>query len=309
MRQKVAVIQIGPVGFDLDATLLKIESRVSEAASLGVQLAVFPEALLPAYPKGADFGARVGTRSPQGRLQYRVYSDHCVEIPSAAIDSLASIAGKHAMYLVVGIVERDGGTLYCTAVFISADGRIIGKHRKVMPTAVERLIWGFGDGSTLHVVDTPLGKLGAAICWENYMPLLRTAMYSEGVELYCAPTVDDRDSWIPTMQHIAVEGRCFVLAACQYVDRLQYPPEFGSAPADTPVPLIRGGSLIVDPFGQILGGPVYGRECVIVAEIDTGQIAEGKYDLDVVGHYSRPDLFQLRVNRASQQPVSESGDA
>ena len=187
------------------------------------------------------------------------------------------------MYLVVGIVERDGGTLYCTAVFISADGRIIGKHRKVMPTAVERLIWGFGDGSTLHVVDTPLGKLGAAIRRENYMPLLRTAMYSEGVELYCAPTVDDRDSWIPTMQHIAVEGRCFVLAACQYVDKLRHPPEFGSAPVDAPAPLIRGGSLIVNPFGQILGGPVYGRECVIVAEIDTAQIAEGKYDLECCG--------------------------
>jgi len=190
-------------------------------------------------------------------------------------------------------------------VFIGADGSIIGKHRKVMPTAVERLIWGFGDGSTLQVVDTPLGKLGAAICWENYMPLLRTAMYAQGVELYCAPTVDDRDSWIPTMQHIAVEGRCFVLGACQYVDKLAYPQVFGAAAADAPVPLIRGGSLIVNPFGQILAGPVYGHECTLVAEIDTAQIVEGKYDLDVVGHYARPDLFQLHVNRARVQAVSD----
>jgi nitrilase len=305
MRQTVAVVQIGPDGFDVDMTLAKIESRVSEAASLGARLAVFPEAILPAYPKAADFGARVGIRSAEGRQQYRVYYDHCVEIPGPAVDCLGAIASKHGMCLVVGVVERDGGTLYCTAVFVGEDGRVIGKHRKVMPTAVERLIWGFGDGSTLQVVNTPLGRLGAAICWENYMPLLRTAMYSEGVELYCAPTVDDRDSWVPTMQHIAVEGRCFVLAACQYVDTLRYPPEFGSASVDPPVPLIRGGSVIVNPFGQIVAGPVYGRECTIVAEIDTAQIAEGKYDLDVVGHYSRPDLFQLRVNRATLRPVSD----
>lgn len=306
MHQKVAVIQIGPDGLDLDATLGKVESRVAEAASLGARLAVLPEALLPGYPKGADFGASVGMRSPEGRAQYRIYYDHCVEIPSSTTERLAAIASKHAMYVVVGIVERSGGTLYCTALFLSPEGGIIGKHRKVMPTAVERLIWGFGDGSTLQVVDTPLGKLGAAICWENYMPLLRTAMYSEGVELYCAPTVDDRDSWVPTMQHIAVEGRCFVLTACQYVEKLRYPPEFGSAAGDAPAPLIRGGSLIVNPFGQILAGPVYGRESVLVAEIDTAQIAEGKYDLDVVGHYARPDLFQLRVNRSRQQPVSDS---
>jgi len=135
---------------------------------------------------------------------------------------------------VVGAIERDGGTLYCTALFFGPDGRLLGKHRKLMPTALERLVWGCGDGSTLTVVDTPRGKIGAVICWENYMPLLRTAMYAKGVELYCAPTVDDRDSWLPTMRHVALEGRCFVLSACQYLTRADCPPT--TAPSRATIP-------------------------------------------------------------------------
>lgn len=184
------------------------------------------------------------------------------------------------------MIERDGGTLYCTVVFISPVGEYLGKHRKVMPTALERALWGCGDASTLTVLDTPIGKIGAVICWENYMPLLRTTMYAKGIELYCAPTVDDRETWVPTMRHIACEGRCFVLSACQYL------PNEGET---SDQPLIRGGSCIVSPFGQILAGPVYGTEQILTAEIDLNEIVRGKFDLDVVGHYSRPDLFQLHV--------------
>jgi nitrilase len=182
--------------------------------------------------------------------------------------------------VVIGVIERDGGTLYCTALFFAPDGRLAGKHRKLMPTAMERLIWGFGDGSTLPAIETGFGKIGAVICWENYMPLLRAAMYRKGVAFYCAPTVDDRETWPVTMRHIALEGRCFVLSACQY-----------SASES-----IRGGSVIVGPLGKILAGPFYDGECILRADLDAGEIAEGKFDLDVAGHYSRLDVFRLEVN-------------
>lgn len=213
------------------------------------------------------------------------------------------------MYLVIGVIEREIGTLYCTALFFGPQGRLLGKHRKLMPTAMERLIWGFGDGSTLPVLDTPLGKIGAIICWENYMPLLRAAMYAKGIQLYCAPTVDDRDTWIPTMQHIAFEGRCFVLSACQFIKRGDYPAEYPALQGDAPeTMLIRGGSVIVSPLGHILAGPNYDCECIQVADIDLGEIAEGKYDLDVAGHYSRPDVFRLEVNERPAPVASFSRD-
>jgi nitrilase len=206
--------------------------------------------------------------------------------------------------MVIGAIERDGGTLYCSVLFLAPDGSLLGKHRKVMPTAMERLIWGFGDGSTLPVFDTSAGRLGAVICWENYMPLLRTAMYAQGIQIYCAPTVDDRDTWIPTMRHIALEGRTFVLSACQFARRRDYPADYECVMGDEPETiLIRGGSTIVDPLGHVLAGPVYGEECLLTADLDPGRIAEGKYDLDVAGHYARPDIFRLTVNRRLMRPV------
>ena len=174
---------------------------------------------------------------------------------------------------------------------------MLGKHRKLMPTAMERVIWGSGDGSTLPVVTTKLGRIGSVICWENYMPLLRTAMYAKGIELYCAITVDDRETWIPTVRHIALEGRCFVLSACQFLKRSDFPSGYPTErfPASQDV-LIRGGSCIVGPLGEILAGPKYGEECVLVADLDRAELARAKFDFDVVGHYSRPDVFRLEVN-------------
>jgi len=229
-----------------------------------------------------DFGARVGSRTLEGRKMFRRYFESAVEVPSPAATELGSIARDHAVYLVIGVIERGGGTLYCTVLFFGPDGELLGKHRKLMPTAMERLIWGFGDGSTLPVIETGFGRIGAVICWENYMPLLRTAMYAKGVQLYCAPTVDDRETWTSTMRHIALEGRCFVLSACQFNDSTKMP--------------IRGGSVIVNPLGKVLAGPCYDGECILTAELDLGEIAEGKYDFDVVGHYARPDVFRLEVN-------------
>ena len=294
---RAAIVQAGPVPFDSSATLTKVRALGAEAAGLGARLVVFPEAFVSGYPKGLDFGARVGMRSPEGRAMFRHYYESAVDVPGPAVEALGAMAKDHAVHLVIGVIERDGGTLYCTVLFFSPEGVLLGKHRKLMPTAMERLIWGYGDGSTLPVFDTALGKIGAVICWENYMPLLRTAMYAKGIQLYCAPTVDDRDTWIPTMQHIALEGRCFVLSACQFIRRGAYPPEYTAIQGDDPqTVLIGGGSVIVNPLGRILAGPCREGEQILIADLDLGEIVEGKYDLDVVGHYGRPDVFRLIVN-------------
>lgn len=301
---KAAVVQAGSILFDTPGTLAKARGFVERAADAGARLAVFPEAFVGGYPKGIDFGARVGSRSPEGRDDFRRYWDAAINVPGPETAQLGDMAAAGHLHLVIGVIERDAGTLYCTALFFGPDGGLQGRHRKLMPTASERLIWGFGDGSTLPAVETPFGTLGAAICWENYMPLLRTAMYAKGVTIWCAPTVDDRDSWQPTMQHIALEGRCFVLSACQYLRRADCPDNYHPIQGEAPdTVLIRGGSVIVSPLGKVLAGPLRGGEGVLVADLDSREIARGKYDLDVVGHYARPDVFTLTVDERPKPPV------
>jgi nitrilase len=227
-----------------------------------------------------------------------------VDVPSPEVEALSRTARTCNIYLVIGVVERDGGTLYCTVLFFSPEAGYLGKHRKIMPTASERLVWGFGDGSTMPVFETALGKLGAVICWENYLPLMRAAMYAKGIELYCAPTADPRDTWIASMRHIAVEGRCFVLSCNQFNRRRDFPPDYRAALGDDPNAIVtRGGSCIVDPFGNFLAGPNMEGEAILIAEIDRRQIIRGKFDLDVVGHYARPDIFQLQVDARPKRPV------
>lgn len=306
---RAAVVQDASVAFDPLATLDRVALRLAEAAREKAELVVFPEAFIGGYPKGIDFGARVGMRSDVGREEFERYWRGAIEIPGPVTDRLGELAGEHGVYLVMGTIERSGGTLYCTVLYFSSEGALIGRHRKVMPTAMERIIWGYGDGSTLGVLDTPLGRLGAVICWENYMPMLRMAMYAQGVELYCAPTVDDRELWASSMRHIAREGRCFVLSACQHARRRDFPDDYHPIQGDDPdTVLIRGGSVIVDPMGNVLAGPVHDRSCVLVADLDMGLIPRGKYDFDPVGHYARPDLFTLSVNTAPQPPVRFVGD-
>ncbi len=299
---RAAVVQTAPVAFDREATLEKVSDWCATAARAGAELVVFPEAFLAGYPKGADFGAVVGSRSADGREWFRRYHEAGVDVPGPDVHLLGQIANQHRIHVVIGVIERTPGTLYCTALFIGPDGALLARHRKVMPTAMERLIWGFGDGSTLPVVPTELGRIGAVICWENYMPQLRLAMYSQGVELYCAPTVDDRETWLATMRHIAMEGRCFVLSAAQFARRSDYPDDY---PVEGPPDriLIAGGSCIVDPLGTVLAGPARDGEALLTADLDLDQIVRGKFDLDITGHFARPDIFRLLVNTNEQRPV------
>jgi nitrilase len=217
---------------------------------------------------------------------------------------LSEAAATHGGYVVIGVIERDGGTCYCTVLFFAPDGALLGKHRKLMPTALERMIWGFGDGSTLTVVESPYGVIGSVICWENYMPMLRMAMYAKNVALYCAPTADDRDTWLPSMQHIALEGRCFVLSACQFICKNAFPASVRVSLGDSPdAVLMRGGSAIVSPLGRVLAGPNFDGETILTADLDLNDIGRAKFDFDVTGHYCRPDIFQLIVNEAPTQAV------
>lgn len=305
---RAAVVQDAPVAFQPAETVAKTVALIEAAAAQGAQVVVFPEAFLGGYPKGVDFGARVGMRSPEGRQAFQHYWESAIDVPGPVTHTLGEVARTHQLHLVIGVIEREGGTLYCTVLFFGDDGRLLGKHRKTMPTAMERLIWGFGDGSTLTVLPTPVGKLGAVICWENYMPLLRMSMYAQGVQLYCAPTVDDRETWLPTMRHIALEGRCFVLSSCQFARRADFPNDYAPIQGDQPeTVLIRGGSCIISPLGQVLAGPIFDQPAILTAALDLGEIVRGKYDLDVVGHYARPDLFQLQVNTSAQQGVRFQG--
>lgn len=306
---KVAVVQAASVLFDREATVAKACRLTAEAASQGAKLILFPEAFIPAYPRGLSFGHVVGSRSPEGRRVWHRYWANSVEVPSSATEALGEAARQCGAYLAIGIIEKDGqfsgGTLYCTLLYFGPDGRLLGKHRKLKPTAAERLIWGEGDGSTLTVLPTEMGKMGGLICWENYMPLARMAMYVKGVEIYLAPTADARDTWQATLRHIACEGRCFVLGCNQFVQKSMYPPDLEGIEElkNQPDIICRGGSTIISPVGEVLAGPLYDREGILRADLDLGEIARGKMDFDVVGHYARPDVFQLVVNEAPQPPV------
>ncbi|MEZ5288958.1 MAG: nitrilase-related carbon-nitrogen hydrolase [Vicinamibacterales bacterium] len=306
----VAVVQAAPVAFDVERTLQKLGELAAAARDRGAHLAVFPEAFVSAYPRGLDFGAVIGARSREGRDQFRRYWESAIDVPGPHVDRMAKIARANRIHLVVGVVERSGGTLYCSVIFVGSDGSYLGKHRKLMPTGSERLVWGFGDGSTLTAVDTDMGRVGAVICWENYMPLLRAAMYAKGVEIYCAPTADARATWLPSMRHIAQEGRCFVLSANQFARRRDYPPDYASSFGDDPQTILsRGGSCIIGPLGEILAGPDFSGESILTAEIDLHDITRARMDFDAVGHYARPDVFQLEVDESVHAPVVFTGSA
>jgi nitrilase len=301
-----AVVQMASAPDDPQATARTAAARLREAAANGARLVVFPEALIGGYPKGASFGAPIGMRKPEGRAAFARYHAAAIDLDGPEVALLAEACAETGVFAVVGVIERDGATVYCTALYFDGDRGLVGKHRKLMPTAGERLIWGFGDGSTLPVFRTPLGTVGAVICWENYMPALRMHMYHQGVSLYCAPTADDRDTWLPTMQHIALEGRTFVLTACQYITRAAYGPEHESALGDDPgTVMMRGGSAIIGPLGKVLAGPDFSGEAILHARIDTDEVTRAKFDFDVTGHYARPDVFQLTVDTRAKQAVRE----
>ncbi|MFL9935263.1 nitrilase [Paraburkholderia sp. RL18-103-BIB-C] len=293
---RVAIAQVGSQISDTLKTLDDIEVWCAQVQKQDIEFLVFPEAYIGGYPKGLDFGARVGSRIAEGRDEFLRYWQSAVEIPGPETDRIGSFAEALKAYLVVGVIERQGGTLFCTAVHFSPDGQLLGKHRKLMPTASERLICGCGDESTIHLAGSPYGRFGVAICWENYMPSFRSASYAQGIRRWCAPTVDDRDIWKSTMRQIAYEGGCFVLSACQYATRANVPDEYACIQGNAPeTVLIQGGSVIVSPLGEILAAPLHDTEGLLFANIDSDDCERGKLDLDVVGHYARPHVFDLRV--------------
>ena len=295
----VAVVQASPILMDKDATIKKSVQLIQEAASQGAKIIVFPEAFVPAYPRGLSFGCVVGSRTMEGRYDWQRFYDNSVLVPSADTTIIGEAAREAQAYVTIGVNERDLGntTLYCTNLYFGPDGNLLGKHRKLKPTGSERLIWGEGDSSTLTVVDTPYGTLGGLICWENYMPLARTAMYQKGVKLYVAPTADSREAWQCTMRHVALEGRCYVLSCNQYVEKSMVPTDLKGYPELETQPDIMcpGGSAIIDPFGNYVAGPVFGEEKILYADLDLGAITRSRLDFDVCGHYSRPDVFELLI--------------
>ena len=256
---RVAVCQLAPILFDKASTVQKTIEAIDEAARHGAELVVFPESFIPAYPRGLSFGYVVGSRSMEGRYDWKRYYDNSMIVPSPDTDLIGSAAAKAHVYVSIGVTERDAtsATLYCTNLFF---GRSL-------------------------------------ICWENYMPLARAAMYQKGVSLYLAPTADSRDEWQATMRHIALEGRCFVIGCNQYVTKSMYPPDLycGGELKDLPENMCPGGSCIYDPFGRCVAGPVFGREEILYADLALDDIVLSRMDFDPSGHYSRPDVFVLKV--------------
>jgi len=312
---RVAVVQAASVSFNLEATLKKLETLCKEAADKGAKLVMFPEAFLSGYPKGcffADMNDYYGKEAGTVRDKYRMYWESSIEIPGPIVDRLGTIARTSQVYMVVGVIEREGGTLYCCVVHFNSKGEFLGKHRKLVPTTYERLVWGKGDGSTLPIFNTEVGTFGSVICWENYMPLMRLTMYSKGIQIYLAPNADGTERWNATMRHIALEGRCFVLSCVQSTHKSDYPPGYLDPQFDKfqkelskmdNYPVLKGGSCIVDPLGQYLAEPIYNKEGILYADLDIGDCIRGKLDMDVMGHYARPDVFTLYVNTKEQHNV------
>ncbi len=302
---RVAVVQAASVPFQLEPTVEKTVSLIHESGAGGARLALFPEAFVGGYPKGCGFKTPVGTRLPGSRDMFLNYFKSAIDVPGAETVHLSEACREAGVFGVIGVIERSGNTLYCTVLFLDPIQGLVGKHRKLMPTGAERLIWGFGDGSTLTTVEAAVGRVGSVICWENYMPMLRMAMYSKGVQIYCAPTADDRDTWVATMRHIALEGRCYVLSACQHIRRGAFPSDYDCELGnDSNLLLMRGGSMIIGPLGELLAGPNYEGETILYADVDLNEIVRAKYDFDVAGHYARPDVFRLNVDEREKPVVS-----
>ena len=293
---KAAVIQDAPVLFDLVRTIEKLEALAEQCSKQKPELVLFPEAFIPAYPSGITFGTVVGSRTEEGRQVWQRYYDNAIEVPSKETEILGGIAKKCGAFLVIGVIEKvTSGTLYCTLLYFDKNGNLIGKHRKLKPTAAERIVWGEGDGSDLEVYKTEIGNLGGLICWENYMPLARTWLYQQNIEIYLAPTADYRERWIATMKHIAIEGRCYVLGCNQFVTRQDYPTDLpGEDVSKLPEIMSAGGSVIIDPLGEVIAGPLWNKAGILYAELNKDLLVRSKMDFDPVGHYSRDDVFELK---------------
>lgn len=305
MKVKVGLVQDSPVFFDKDKTIKKIETLTKKYANEGCELLVFPESFIPGYPRGFSFGAKIGSRTPGGRKLYSEYYNNSIDIQSNDLKKLEELSKLQNIYLVIGVTEKQdtNGSLYCSMLYISPSEGLLGVHRKIKPTGTERIIWAEAGAESLVTFKTKIGKLGGLICWENYMPLARMAMYQKGVEIYIAPTADSREEWTATMKHIALEGRCFVLGCNQYYTKSMYPKKYQSLVADESEELCPGGSIIVSPLGKIIAGPLFGKSGVLIAELDFEELNFSKMDFDVIGHYARNDIFDFKV---AKQPDTQN---
>ncbi|RDB04454.1 carbon-nitrogen hydrolase family protein [Runella aurantiaca] len=294
---KVGVVQATPALFDIEKTVQLVIEWIEKGAAAGCELLLFPESFIPCYPRGLDFDSIVGRRTEKSRNQWLEYWENSLETSSHYVAQIGEAIRRAGIFVALGVTEREsvGGSLHCALLYFDKQGNLIGKHRKLKPTGLERYIWAESDGSTLVSFDTEIGKIGGLICWENYMPLARMSMYQRGVEIYLAPTADSRESWQSTMQHIALEGRCFVLASNQFVQKSDYPERFQADLIHEPAIMSSGGSVIISPLGEVLAGPLWNEEGLLTAELDFSVLAKSKLDFDVVGHYSRNDVFQLKV--------------
>ena len=301
MRERVtaACVQVEPAIFDRSGTIDRVAERTAEAAAQGAQLVVFPETYIPAYPTSVWAKALAGWSEPGAKEAFALLHREALELPSPDADRLAAIAREHGVWLVVGVNEADperAGTLYNSLLYWSPAGELALHHRKLVPTNHERLVWGQGDGGGLRAIETPLGRLGGLICWENYMPLARFALYESGVEIYVASTADDGDAWQATLVHIALESRSYVISACHYQRATSYPDDFPLKAEIVEKGFIgRGGSAILAPDGSYLAGPLWEEEGILYATLDPQKLLEERQRFDPVGHYNRPDVFQLSV--------------
>lgn len=320
MKVRVGVAQSASKEFDFSATLERFRALAQEAQAAGVRFLLFPEAFFGGYPKHTNFGAVVGLRGDEGRKDFAKYFKGAIAIPSAEADAIAQVAKDTNVAIATGVIEKDGSTLYCSVLYVDPVVGIVAKHRKLMPTASERLIWGNGDGSKENLSaqtirlsdgedDAKTLLVGGGVCWENMMPLLRYHYYQQGIQLYIAPTVDARENWLHTMVHIAMESRCFVLSANQFATTADYPrwhqeimrsalegATENAPPLADDAEIIGGGSCIISPLGEILAGPLRKRQGILTAEIDLDDVVGARFDLDLTGHYSRSDVFALNVN-------------
>lgn len=300
MNAMIAAVQASPVFLDRDATTNKACRLIKEAAADGASLVVFPETFIPAYP---DWVWRLPAWR-DGRFVDRLIRE-AVTVPGPTVDQLAASAAEAGAYVAMGINERAGGTLYNTLIYLDPSGEVVGRHRKLMPTGGERTIWGMGDGSTLGTIGTSFGVIGGLICWENYMPLARAAMYAQGVDIYLAPTWDNSDTWLATIRHIAKEGRCYVVGVAPLLRGSDVPVDLrGDDYGEGDDWMSRGQSVIVAPGGEVLAGPLVEEEGILYADVDVGRCRLERRQFDPVGHYSRPDVFSLHVDTTHRSPVT-----
>ena len=297
---RAALVQGTPVLFDREATIEKVVEQIQEAAANGARLIVFPESYVPCYPYGMTFGFTVGSRTEAGREDWKRYYDNSVLVPGPDTDRVARAAQEAGAYVSLGVTERDAVTctLYCTNLIFSPEGTLAAHHRKLKPTGAERCIWGDGNLGAFPVAETPWGAMGSLICWENYMPLARAALYQKGVTLYLAPNTNNNQEWQDTIRHIAIEGHCYVFNVNQYVTREMYPGDL-HCPEELerlPQGVCTGGSCVVDPFGHYLTEPVWDQEAILYADLDMEQVPRSRMEFDAAGHYSRPDVLELVIH-------------